>query len=207
MAGRKGPGHAQDKLQAAGLGVQPPALLGRADPCGELRKMRLDCLSLSELPLVLPEIKDFEPTGDGESPLARHTEWVNTTLPVLRRPAKRETDTMPQWAGSSWYFLRYMDPHNNDALASREALEYLEPCGLVQRRRLEHHAASAVAAGSGTSSCTTSAWFAHQGAVPAHQPRHDPCRRKRREDVQEPRQMVNPDDIVRDYGADNHAPV
>ena len=81
----------------------------------------------SELPLVLPEIKDFEPTGDGESPLARHTEWVNTTCPCCGGPAKRETDTMPQWAGSSWYFLRYMDPHNNDALASREALEYWSP--------------------------------------------------------------------------------
>ena len=62
----------------------------------------------SELPLVLPEIKDFEPTGDGESPLARHTEWVNTTCPCCGGPAKRETDTMPQWAGSSWYFLRYI---------------------------------------------------------------------------------------------------
>ena len=67
----------------------------------------------SELPLRLPEITDFEPGENGESPLARHTEWVNTTCPCCGGPAVRETDTMPQWAGSSWYFLRYMDPHND----------------------------------------------------------------------------------------------
>ena len=78
----------------------------------------------SELPLRLPEIKDFEPGENGESPLARHTEWVSTTCPCCGAPAKRETDTMPQWAGSSWYYLRYMDPHNDKALASKEALEY-----------------------------------------------------------------------------------
>ena len=81
----------------------------------------------SELPLRLPEIKDFEPGENGESPLARHTEWVNTTCPCCGAPAKRETDTMPQWAGSSWYFLRYCDPHNKEALASKEALEYWSP--------------------------------------------------------------------------------
>ena len=81
----------------------------------------------SELPLRLPEIKDFEPGPDGESPLARHTEWVNTTCPCCGGPAKRETDTMPQWAGSSWYFLRYCDPHNSDAIASKEALDYWSP--------------------------------------------------------------------------------
>ena len=80
-----------------------------------------------QLPLRLPEIKDFEPGEDGESPLARHTEWVNTTCPCCGAPAKRETDTMPQWAGSSWYFLRYCDPHNKEALASKEALEYWSP--------------------------------------------------------------------------------
>ena len=81
----------------------------------------------SELPLRLPEITDFEPGEDGESPLARHTEWVNTTCPCCGGPARRETDTMPQWAGSSWYFLRYMDPHNPDAIASKEALDYWSP--------------------------------------------------------------------------------
>ena len=70
---------------------------------------------------------DFEPGPDGESPLARHTEWIKTTCPCCGGPATRETDTMPQWAGSSWYFLRYMDPHNDDAIASKEALDYWSP--------------------------------------------------------------------------------
>ena len=81
----------------------------------------------SELPLRLPEIKDFEPGENGESPLARHTEWVSTTCPCCGAPAKRETDTMPQWAGSSWYFLRYMDPHNDQAPVSHEAENYWGP--------------------------------------------------------------------------------
>ena len=74
-----------------------------------------------------PDITDFEPGPDGESPLARHKDWVKTTCPCCGGPATRETDTMPQWAGSSWYFLRYMDPHCKDALASKEALEYWSP--------------------------------------------------------------------------------
>ncbi len=78
----------------------------------------------SELPLVLPEVESYEPTDDGESPLAPMTEWVETTCPQCGGAARRETDTMPQWAGSSWYFLRYMDPHNTEALASPEALQY-----------------------------------------------------------------------------------
>ena len=80
-----------------------------------------------QLPLVLPEVDSYEPTDNGESPLAPMTDWVNTTCPCCGGPAKRETDTMPQWAGSSWYFLRYMDPHNDKALASREAMEYWSP--------------------------------------------------------------------------------
>ena len=77
-----------------------------------------------QLPLVLPQVDSYEPTDDGESPLSKMTDWVNTTCPCCGGPAKRETDTMPQWAGSSWYFLRYMDPHNDKELASKEALEY-----------------------------------------------------------------------------------
>ena len=80
-----------------------------------------------ELPLLLPEVESYEPTDDGESPLSAMTDWVNTTCPHCGGPAKRETDTMPQWAGSSWYFLRYMDPHNDEALASKEALDYWAP--------------------------------------------------------------------------------
>ena len=81
----------------------------------------------SELPLVLPQVESYEPTDDGESPLSKMTDWVNTTCPCCGGPAKRETDTMPQWAGSSWYFLRYMDPHNDQELVSKEAEEYWGP--------------------------------------------------------------------------------
>lgn len=77
-----------------------------------------------ELPLKLPDIEDYEPSENGESPLAKQLDWIRTTCPHCGKTAKRETDTMPQWAGSSWYFLRYMDPHNDEALASKEALEY-----------------------------------------------------------------------------------
>jgi leucyl-tRNA synthetase len=80
-----------------------------------------------ELPLVLPQVESYEPTDDGESPISKMTDWVNTTCPCCGGPAKRETDTMPQWAGSSWYFLRYMDPHNGKAPVSREAEEYWGP--------------------------------------------------------------------------------
>ena len=84
-------------------------------------------LDESELPLLLPEVDSYMPTDNGESPLAAMTDWVNTTCPCCGGPAKRETDTMPQWAGSSWYFLRYTDPHNTEALASKEALKYWLP--------------------------------------------------------------------------------
>ena len=80
-----------------------------------------------ELPLKLPDVEDYEPGENGESPLAKHEEWINTTCPHCAGKARRETDTMPQWAGSSWYYLRYMDPHNDKALASKEALEYWSP--------------------------------------------------------------------------------
>ena len=80
-----------------------------------------------ELPLVLPQVESYEPTDDGESPISKMTDWVNTKCPKCGGPAKRETDTMPQWAGSSWYFLRYMDPHNDKALVSHEAENYWGP--------------------------------------------------------------------------------
>ena len=80
-----------------------------------------------QLPLLLPEVESYEPTDNGESPLAKIDSFVETTCPQCGAPARRETDTMPQWAGSSWYFLRYMDPHNADALASPEALSYWGP--------------------------------------------------------------------------------
>ena len=95
-----------------------PIPLVHCDKCGWVP------LPEDQLPLLLPEVESYEPTDNGESPLAAMTDWVNTTCPCCGGPAQRETDTMPQWAGSSWYFLRYMDPHNDKALASPEALNY-----------------------------------------------------------------------------------
>ena len=95
-----------------------PIPLVHCDKCGWVP------LPEDQLPLLLPEVESYEPTDNGESPLAAMTDWVNTTCPCCGGPAQRETDTMPQWAGSSWYFLRYMDPHNDKALASPEALQY-----------------------------------------------------------------------------------
>jgi len=98
-----------------------PIPLVHCDKCGWV------AIPESELPLTLPDIKDFKPTENGESPLAKATEWINTTCPHCHGPAKRETDTMPQWAGSSWYFLRYIDPHNDKEFASKELLDYWLP--------------------------------------------------------------------------------
>ena len=98
-----------------------PIPLVNCEKCGWV------ALPEDQLPLVLPQVESYEPTDDGESPLSKMTDWVNTTCPCCGGPAKRETDTMPQWAGSSWYFLRYMDPHNDKALASKEALDYWSP--------------------------------------------------------------------------------
>ncbi len=97
---------------------------GEPVPIVKCPKCGLVPLDEKDLPLTLPEVEDFVPGEDGESPLAKVDSWVNTTCPKCGGPAKRETDTMPQWAGSSWYFLRYMDPKNNEALASKEALNY-----------------------------------------------------------------------------------
>ncbi|MHC5058188.1 MAG: leucine--tRNA ligase [Planctomycetota bacterium] len=100
---------------------------GEPIPLVDCAKCGWVALPDSELPLVLPEVERYEPSGTGDSPLALLEDWVKTTCPKCGGPAKRETDTMPQWAGSSWYFLRYTDPHNDTALASREALEYWTP--------------------------------------------------------------------------------
>ena len=98
-----------------------PIPLVHCDKCGWV------AIPESELPLTLPEVEHFEPGENGESPLAKATDWIKTMCPECGGEAQRETDTMPQWAGSSWYFLRYMDPHNDDALASKEALDYWSP--------------------------------------------------------------------------------
>ena len=155
----------------------------------------------SSLPLTLPDITDFEPGPDGESPLARHKDWVKTTCPCCGGPATRETDTMPQWAGSSWYFLRYMDPHCKDALASKEALEYWSPVDWYNGG-MEH-----------TTLHLLYSRFWHkflfdQGLVPTPEPyakrtSHGMILGENGEKMSKSRgNVVNPDDIVNEYGAD-----
>lgn len=155
----------------------------------------------SDLPLRLPEVESYEPTENGESPLANITDWVNTTCPHCGRPAKRETDTMPQWAGSSWYFLRYMDPHNDQALASPEALQYWSPVDWYNGG-MEH-----------TTLHLLYSRFWHKflydiGVVPTPEPyakrtSHGMILGENGEKMSKSRgNVVNPDDIVREYGAD-----
>ena len=155
----------------------------------------------SELPLRLPEITDFEPGPEGESPLARHTEWVNTTCPKCGGPAKRETDTMPQWAGSSWYFLRYMDPHCDTAPVSKEAVEYWGPVDWYNGG-MEH-----------TTLHLLYSRFWHKflydiGVVPTSEPykkrtSHGMILGENGEKMSKSRgNVINPDDVVAEYGAD-----
>ncbi len=154
-----------------------------------------------QLPLELPELMDFEPTGEGESPLARLTNWVNTTCPKCGGPAKRETDTMPQWAGSSWYFLRYLDPKNDKELASKEAMEYWMPVDWYNGG-MEH-----------TTLHLLYSRFWHKflydiGAVTCPEPyakrtSHGMILGETGEKMSKSRgNVVNPDDIVNEYGAD-----
>ncbi len=158
-------------------------------------------LDESELPLLLPEVDSYMPTDNGESPLAAMTDWVNTTCPCCGGPAKRETDTMPQWAGSSWYFLRYTDPHNTEALASKEALKYWLPVDWYNGG-MEH-----------TTLHLLYSRFWHkflydQGIVPTKEPyqrrtSHGMILGENGEKMSKSRgNVVNPDDIVQAYGAD-----
>ena len=154
-----------------------------------------------DLPLTLPEVEDFKPGENGESPLAKQTEWINTTCPKCGKPAKRETDTMPQWAGSSWYFLRYMDPHNNQALASKEALEYWTPVDWYNGG-MEH-----------TTLHLLYSRFWHKflydiGVVPTKEPyakrtSHGMILGTNGEKMSKSKgNVINPDDIVNEFGAD-----
>lgn len=154
-----------------------------------------------ELPLVLPEVEDFEPGENGESPLAKQTEWIKTTCPKCGKEAKRETDTMPQWAGSSWYFLRYMDPHNNKELASKEALEYWSPIDWYNGG-MEH-----------TTLHLLYSRFWHKflydiGVVPTKEPyqkrtSHGMILGTNGEKMSKSKgNVINPDDIVDEFGAD-----
>ncbi len=154
-----------------------------------------------QLPLVLPQVDSYEPTDDGESPLSKMTDWVNTTCPCCGGPAKRETDTMPQWAGSSWYFLRYMDPHNDKELASKQALEYWSPVDWYNGG-MEH-----------TTLHLLYSRFWHKflydiGVVPIKEPyakrtSHGMILGEGGEKMSKSRgNVVNPNDIVAQYGAD-----
>ncbi len=155
----------------------------------------------NELPLELPDVESYEPTDNGESPLAKMTEWVNTKCPKCGADAKRETDTMPQWAGSSWYFLRYMDPHNDEALASPEALNYWAPVDWYNGG-MEH-----------TTLHLLYSRFWHKflydiKVVPTPEPyakrtSHGMILGENGEKMSKSRgNVVNPDDIVNEYGAD-----
>ena len=154
-----------------------------------------------ELPLVLPDMEEFKPGENGESPLANATDWINTTCPVCGAAAKRETDTMPQWAGSSWYFLRYTDAHNDDALASKEALDYWTPVDWYNGG-MEH-----------TTLHLLYSRFWHKflfdiGVVPTKEPyqkrtSHSMILGENVEKMSKSRgNVVNPDDVVNEVGAD-----
>lgn len=158
-------------------------------------------LDEKDLPLTLPDVENYEPTDNGESPLAKIEEWVNTTCPHCGGPAKRETDTMPQWAGSSWYFLRYMDPHCDTALASKEALAYWSPVDWYNGG-MEH-----------TTLHLLYSRFWHKflydiGVVPTPEPyakrtSHGMILGANGEKMSKSRgNVVNPDDIVNEFGAD-----
>ena len=172
-----------------------PIPIVHCDKCGYVP------IDESQLPLLLPEVDSYMPTDNGESPLAAMTDWVNTTCPCCGGPAKRETDTMPQWAGSSWYFLRYTDTHNKEALASKEALKYWLPVDWYNGG-MEH-----------TTLHLLYSRFWHkflydQGVVPTPEPyqkrtSHGMILGENGEKMSKSRgNVVNPDDIVDVYGAD-----
>ncbi len=154
-----------------------------------------------ELPLTLPEVETFEPGENGESPLAKVTDWINTTCPCCGGPAERETDTMPQWAGSSWYYLRYMDPHNDEAFASKEATEYWSPVDWYNGG-MEH-----------TTLHLLYSRFWHKflydiGCVPTKEPymkrtSHGMILGEDNQKMSKSRgNVINPDDVVNEFGAD-----
>jgi leucyl-tRNA synthetase len=172
-----------------------PIPLVHCDQCGWV------AIPESELPLVLPEVESYEPTDNGESPLANMTDWVKTTCPKCGGPAERETDTMPQWAGSSWYFLRYTDPDNKEALASRENMDYWMPVDWYNGG-MEH-----------TTLHLLYSRFWHRflydiGVVPTPEPyqkrtSHGMILGENNEKMSKSRgNVINPDDIVNEFGAD-----
>ena len=174
---------------------------GEPIPMVHCEKCGWQPLPESELPLRLPELSDFEPGENGESPLARHTEWVNTTCPCCGGPAKRETDTMPQWAGSSWYFLRYMDPGYGKGPVSPEAARYWGPVDWYNGG-MEHTTLHLLY------SRFWNKFLYDIGVVPFSEPykkrtSHGMILGENGEKMSKSRgNVVNPDDIIREYGAD-----
>ena len=197
----KGIGHAQVNYKLRDWVFSRQRYWGEPIPLVNCPKCGWVALPEEQLPLVLPQVESYEPTDDGESPLSKMTDWVNTTCPCCGGPAKRETDTMPQWAGSSWYFLRYMDPHNDKALASKEALEYWSPVDWYNGG-MEH-----------TTLHLLYSRFWHKflydiGVVPTKEPyakrtSHGMILGEGGEKMSKSRgNVVNPNDIVAQYGAD-----
>ncbi|WP_026669271.1 leucine--tRNA ligase [Butyrivibrio sp. AE3006] len=194
-------GHAQVNYKLRDWVFSRQRYWGEPIPIVDCPKCGYVAIDESELPLLLPEVESYEPTDNGESPLAAMTDWVNTTCPCCGGPAKRETDTMPQWAGSSWYFLRYTDPTNDKALASKEALKYWMPVDWYNGG-MEH-----------TTLHLLYSRFWHkflydQGVVTTPEPyqkrtSHGMILGENGEKMSKSRgNVVNPDDIVEDYGAD-----
>ena len=199
--GEKGIGHAKVQYKLRDWVFSRQRYWGEPIPIVKCDKCGYVALPEDQLPLELPNVHTYEPTDNGESPLAHMTDWVNTTCPCCGGPAKRETDTMPQWAGSSWYFLRYMDPHNDKALASKEALEYWSPVDWYNGG-MEH-----------TTLHLLYSRFWHKflydiGVVPTKEPyakrtSHGMILGENGEKMSKSRgNVVNPDEIVDTYGAD-----
>ena len=197
----KGIGHAQVNYKLRDWVFSRQRYWGEPIPMVWCDKCGWQPIPEDQLPLLLPEVESYEPTDDGESPISKMTDWVNTTCPCCGGPAKRETDTMPQWAGSSWYFLRYMDPHNDKALASKEALDYWSPVDWYNGG-MEH-----------TTLHLLYSRFWHKflydiGVVPTKEPyqkrtSHGMILGEGGEKMSKSRgNVVNPNDIIEQYGAD-----
>ncbi len=198
---KEGKGHAKVNYKLRDWVFSRQRYWGEPIPIVHCEKCGYVPVDESELPLKLPMVESYEPTDNGESPLAKMTDWIETTCPCCGGKAKRETDTMPQWAGSSWYYLRYMDPHNDNALASKEALEYWAPVDWYNGG-MEH-----------TTLHLLYSRFWHKflydiGVVPTPEPyakrtSHGMILGENGEKMSKSRgNVVNPDEIVEEYGAD-----
>ena len=198
---KEGKGHQKVNFKLRDWVFSRQRYWGEPIPIVKCEKCGYVPLDESQLPLTLPNVESYEPTDTGESPLAKMTDWVNTTCPCCGGPAKRETDTMPQWAGSSWYFLRYCDPHNDKELISKEAAEYWTPVDWYNGG-MEH-----------TTLHLLYSRFWHKflydiGVVPTSEPykkrtSHGMILGENGEKMSKSRgNVVNPDEIVDSYGAD-----